>query len=117
MEPHERGVRGTFTVADHHQGPPGFAHGGIVAAALDEAMSLAIHARRLLALTSRFEVDLRAPVPLGSRIAVESALESEDDRRVAMSASLADPESGLVYATARGEFARVASTGRRRSPE
>src|SRR5947199_932095 len=40
----EGGVAGRFFVKQDHQGPPGYAHGGVIAAALDEAMSLVLHA-------------------------------------------------------------------------
>src|ERR671921_561739 len=44
LEPHpEGGLAGRFFVKQNHQGPPGHAHGGIVGAALDEAMSLVLH--------------------------------------------------------------------------
>ena len=37
------GVEGRFFVKQDHQGPPGFAHGGVLTAALDEAMALVLH--------------------------------------------------------------------------
>ena len=39
----EGGVAGRFFVKQDHQGPPGYAHGGVIATALDEAMSLVLH--------------------------------------------------------------------------
>ena len=39
----ERSAHGRFFVKQDHQGPPGYAHGGIMATALDEAMSLLAH--------------------------------------------------------------------------
>ncbi|HEX8743401.1 MAG TPA: PaaI family thioesterase [Thermoleophilaceae bacterium] len=59
------GVSGRFFVKQDHQGPPGFAHGGIIAAALDEAMALALHAQGRDARTKRLEVRYLAPVPVG----------------------------------------------------
>ena len=44
-------MAGRFFVKQDHQGPPGFAHGGVIATALDEAMSLLLHAEGVLALT------------------------------------------------------------------
>src|SRR4051794_7815661 len=40
LEPSDGGVAGRFFVKQDHQGPPGFAHGGVIATALDEAMAL-----------------------------------------------------------------------------
>ena len=39
------------------------AHGGVVATALDEAMSLCVH-QQTLAFTAHFEMDLHGPAPL-----------------------------------------------------
>ena len=87
-----------------HQGPPGFAHGGVVAAALDEAMSLAIHARGTLALTSRIEVELRAPVPVGTFVAVEARFEGREGDRIELSAVLREPGGEREYARGHGVF-------------
>jgi acyl-coenzyme A thioesterase PaaI-like protein len=67
-------VAGRFFVKQDHQGPPGFAHGGVLAAALDEAMALLVQGR----LTAHLEVDLRAPAPVGAFVEVEAHVERED---------------------------------------
>jgi acyl-coenzyme A thioesterase PaaI-like protein len=100
-------VRGRFFVKQDHQGPPGFAHGGVIAAALDEAMSLAVHARGTLALTSRIDLELRAPVPIGAFVAVEAGFEGREGDRIVLSAVLREPDDGLEYARARGVFVEV----------
>ena len=79
----------------------------MVAAALDEAMSLAIHAEGILALTSRFDVELRAPVPGGTFVAVEARLEAHEGSRIELSAALGEAEGQRVYATAHGVFIEV----------
>ena len=45
---------GRFFVKQDHQGPPGFAHKGIIAAALCEVMD-----------EERVEIEFHAPVPVG----------------------------------------------------
>jgi acyl-coenzyme A thioesterase PaaI-like protein len=94
-------------VKQDHQGPPGFAHGGVIAAALDEAMSLAIHAQGALALTTRVELDLRAPVPVGAFAEVEARFEQAEQGRIELSAVLRGPDGGREYAEARGVFVEV----------
>ena len=59
---------GSFTVTEHHQGAPGLAHGGVVAAAMDEAMGFLLWLLKTLAVTARIEVDFRRPVPVGSTL-------------------------------------------------
>src|ERR687896_2535046 len=68
----EGGVEGRFFVKQDHQGPPGFAHGGVLAAALDEAMALLLHAERIPAVTGRMEVDFLAPAPVGTFVTVRA---------------------------------------------
>jgi acyl-coenzyme A thioesterase PaaI-like protein len=98
----EGGVAGRFFVKQDHQGPPGYAHGGIIAAALDEAMSLALQGQGRLALTGNLEVELRAPAPVGTFVEIEADVERVEGRRFTMTASASGAE-GLL-ASARGTF-------------
>lgn len=60
-----------WTPEERHAGFPGFAHGGLVAAALDDAMGrwAALHRRFLV--TARLEVRYRDAAPLGVPLRVE----------------------------------------------
>ncbi len=56
-----------FTIADHHQGYPGLAQGGIVAAILDEVggRTVMIGDPLRFFMTGRLDVKYRQPVPIG----------------------------------------------------
>jgi acyl-coenzyme A thioesterase PaaI-like protein len=102
-------VEGRFFVKQDHQGPPGFAHGGVISTALDEAMALLVHGEGLHAVTRRLEIDLLGPVPVGSFAAVTAWVDSRDDQRIELRAELRGPESGgRPLARAAGTFAVVA---------
>ena len=102
------GVAGRFFVKQDHQGPPGFAHGGVIATALDEAMSLVLHADGIHALTAQLDVKLLAPAPVGSFVRVEAGVaEQVGKRRLELSAR-ALSEDGSELARARGVFVRAA---------
>jgi acyl-coenzyme A thioesterase PaaI-like protein len=102
------GVAGRFFVKQDHQGPPGYAHGGVLATALDEAMSLLLHASGTLALTRRLEVELHAPSPVGGFVEVRADVERAEDRILELTATARDPEDGeRVFATASGTFVEV----------
>jgi acyl-coenzyme A thioesterase PaaI-like protein len=102
------GVAGRFFVKQDHQGPPGFAHGGILATALDEAMALLVHDAEVRALTGRLEVDLLAPAPIGAFAHVRAWIEEEASRTLTLAAELrAEDAAGAVVARARGVFVRV----------
>jgi len=106
----ERRVAGRFFVKQDHQGPPGYAHGGMLATALDEAMALLVHDARERALTRRLEVDLLGPAPVGSFVAVRAWIEAEEGRRIELGAELRG-ERDEVLARARGIFVLVGSAG------
>ena len=100
------GVEGRFFVKQDHQGPPGYAHGGVIAAALDEAMALLVFERGTFAVTGRLEIDLVAPVPVGTFVRVSARLEEEGERTLRLAAEAAG-EDGRRLAAARGTFVRV----------
>jgi acyl-coenzyme A thioesterase PaaI-like protein len=102
------GVEGRFFVKQDHQGPPGYAHGGVLATALDEAMSLVLHGQDTYALTQQLEVELRAPAPVGAFVRVEADVESTEGRRLRLVAR-ALSEDGAEIATARGTFVESAA--------
>jgi acyl-coenzyme A thioesterase PaaI-like protein len=102
------GVAGRFFVKQDHQGPPGYAHGGVLAAALDEAMALLLQGERTLALTRRLDVDLRAPAPVGTFVRVEADVDEAEGRRIELRARARAEPDGTVLAEARGTFVRRA---------
>jgi len=104
------GVEGRFFVKQDHQGPPGYAHGGVIAAALDEAMALLLLAEDRLALTRRLEVDLLAPAPVGTFVHLAAELEEAEGRTLRLRASASSSE-GSELAVARGIFVRTDSRG------
>ena len=109
LEPRDGGgVAGRFFVKQDHQGPPGYAHGGILTTALDEAMSLLLHGRGISALTARLEIDLLAGAPVGSFVEVEARLEREEGRKLHLRAWASEEGAdGAPLARARGIFVRA----------
>lgn len=59
-----------FELSQRYQGPPGHAHGGIIATILDEAMGKVNKFRSVVALTKKMEIEYLRPVPLGMRLKV-----------------------------------------------
>ncbi|HEX8854791.1 MAG TPA: PaaI family thioesterase [Thermoleophilaceae bacterium] len=99
------GVVGRFFVKQDHQGPPGYAHGGVIAAALDDAMAVLLHASGKLAVTRSIEVDFRAPVPVGVFVVVEAEVERREEGRVWLrSIARTEGEGATVVAEATAQF-------------
>lgn len=72
----------TFAVQRHHQGAPGIAHGGVIAAAFDEALgALAVHHREP-SVTAELQTRFRRPVPVGSVLHLRTRIDARDGRKV-----------------------------------
>lgn len=93
-------------LARRFAGPPGHAHGGIIATLLDEAMSKANRARGVVAMTRQMEVDYLRPVPLAVPLTLTAHHAGGSGRRHYCEARLADA-SGHVLATAKAVFVAV----------
>ncbi|MFP4200945.1 MAG: PaaI family thioesterase [Clostridia bacterium] len=75
------GVRSTVTVPERFQGFDGVAHGGTVAAILDDAMWWAIlRGRAATTMTAEMTVRYHAPVPIERPLVVEASLVSHRGR-------------------------------------
>jgi acyl-coenzyme A thioesterase PaaI-like protein len=102
-------LEGRFFVKQDHQGPPGFAHGGVIATALDEAMALLVHAEGVHAVTRRLEVDLLGPVPVGSFARVAAWVDSREGKQISLRAEVTgEAGDGRPLARASGTFALLA---------
>lgn len=102
----EGGIVCHTRLASRFAGPPGHAHGGIIATLLDEAMSKANRARSVVAMTRQMEVDYLRPVPLSTPIVLTARHVSASGRRHHCEAQIADA-SGQVLATARAVFIAI----------
>jgi uncharacterized protein (TIGR00369 family) len=94
------------TVADTYEGPHGYLHGGIIATLLDEAMSKAVRARGLTAMTRQMEIDYLRPVPSASPIRIEGRIARDEGRKHWAEASLIDAK-GTTLAQGKGLFIEV----------
>jgi acyl-coenzyme A thioesterase PaaI-like protein len=63
-----------WTPGDDHAGFPGFAHGGIISAVLDDVMGRCSALHRHWVVTGRLEVRFRRAAPLGTRLRVEGRI-------------------------------------------
>ncbi len=80
------------------QGPPGHAHGGMIAAVLDEAMGAAVWRAGYRAAALRVEVDYLRPVPLHRPVHVEARVGDVTGRAVRALARLTFPDGTLAAA-------------------
>ena len=95
-----------FRLSKRYTGPPGHAHGGIIATILDEAMGKVNKIHNVIALTSEISVQYLKPVPLGKPLQVESHEVSVRGRRHINAAAILN-QRGDVLARSQGTFIAV----------
>jgi acyl-coenzyme A thioesterase PaaI-like protein len=103
-----KACRAIVMIGQQHQGYPGVAHGGIVAAMLDEAMGRAAmsgNTERFM-FTAKIEVRYRQHVPLDRPLTLVARLEKDRGRLATASAELR-LEDGSVAAEASAMLAEV----------
>ena len=82
------------------EGPPGIAHGGAVAAALDEAVGGVAWMLGHQVVVARLTVDFRTMVALGIDATIEASIAGIDGRKITCRARLTDGETVLAEAEA-----------------
>ena len=94
------------TVSDSFEGPHGYLHGGILATLLDEAMSKAVRALGVTAMTRQMEVEYLRPVPSATPIRIEGHVTRNEGRKHWAEARILN-EKAVTLATGKGLFVEV----------
>ncbi|NIV39702.1 MAG: PaaI family thioesterase [Anaerolineae bacterium] len=97
-------VLANFTGEEKHQGYPGYMHGGIITALLDEVIGRAAIARGLWGVTAKLEVKFRQPVPLGQTLTLTGELIRQGSRRLEGRGEM-QLQDGSIAAEAEGVYA------------
>jgi len=95
-----------FLPQDKHQGYPGLMHGGVMAAALDEAMGWAMYALGAWAVTGKMEVKYRQPLPLHQKATVSGEIIRNRGQWLEMRGEIRS-EEGRLMAESYGLFMRL----------
>src|SRR6266550_5171896 len=99
----KRRIMGRFVLGDRYQGGGGFAHGGIIALLLDEAMGKVCRFRDVRAVTAELTVEYLKPVKVENEIVVEGRESEMQGRNLFMTGEIRN-ESGDVLARGKGRF-------------
>ncbi|MDP6935077.1 MAG: PaaI family thioesterase [Myxococcota bacterium] len=89
------------------KGPPGHAHGGSIAALLDEVMGVCAYLNGREVLAARIDVSYRQPLRLGSVVLAEGWVEKQSGRKVSARARLTDVDSGVLLSDSNGLFLQL----------
>jgi len=102
-----RRVTGKFILGPRYGGGAGFAHGGIIAIVLDEAMGKISKLTDERAVTAELNIEYRKPVPVDAEIIVSGWQEEEKGRNRFRIGEIHDIQGNLL-ARGRGRFVVVA---------
>ena len=103
----EKRTHGRFALGPNYAGGAGFAHGGIIAVVLDEAMGKLSKLTDERAVTAELSVDYHKPVPVDREIVVEGWQVEEKGRNRFRVAEIRDTQGNLL---ARGK-GRIVGAG------
>jgi len=98
---------GKFILGSRYGGGAGFAHGGIIAVLLDEAMGKISKLTDERAVTAELNIEYRKPVPVDAEIVVTGWQEEEKGRNRFRIGEIHDGQGNLL-ARGRGRFVVVA---------
>jgi uncharacterized protein (TIGR00369 family) len=98
-----RKIVGRFVLGARYQGGGGFAHGGIIALLLDEAMGKVCRFREVRAVTAELTVEYLKPVKVENEIVVEGREMEMQGRNLFLAGEIRN-ESGEVLARGKGRF-------------
>jgi uncharacterized protein (TIGR00369 family) len=96
-------IRGAFKLGAEYQGGPGFIHGGIIAAVLDEAMGKVSRFRSVRAVTAELIVEYLKPVPVDQPLLIEAYEVERIGRNLHFVGEIRN-QSGDLLARGRGRF-------------
>src|SRR6516225_6848891 len=102
----ERRARGRFAIGENYAGGGGFAHGGIIAVVLDEAMGKLSKLTEERAVTAEMTIEYRKPIPVGREIVVEGWQEEQKGRNRFRVGEIRDTQGNLL-ARGTGRFVTI----------
>jgi uncharacterized protein (TIGR00369 family) len=98
-----RRIVGRFVLGERYQGGAGFAHGGVIALLLDEAMGKVCRFREVRAVTAELTVEYLKPVSVNKEIVVEGHEIELKGRSLFLAGEIRDAE-GQILARGKGRF-------------
>jgi uncharacterized protein (TIGR00369 family) len=102
-----RKIVGRFVLGERYQGGGGFAHGGIIATLLDEAMGKVCRFREARAVTAELNVEYLKPVSVDKEIVVEGRETEQQGRNLFIAGEIRN-EAGEILARGRARFVVIA---------
>ena len=90
-------IHATYTFSSRHAGAPGIAHGGAVAALVDDTCGFLLFVVRRPAVTRKLEVEYLKPVLVGVAYDLVASVVSFEGRKLWVSCEGRSPDGELVF--------------------
>ena len=90
-------LHATYTFQTRHAGAPGIAHGGMVAALVDDLCGFSLFLVRQAAVTRKLEVEYLKPVLVGVPYDAVAKVDRVEGRKVFVTAEGRDPDGVLTF--------------------
>jgi acyl-coenzyme A thioesterase PaaI-like protein len=90
-------IHSSYTFSPKHAGAPGIAHGGNVAALVDDVCGFLLFVVRKPAVTRKLEVEYLKPVLVGVQYELVAKVESFEGRKLFVSCAGRNPEGALTF--------------------
>lgn len=98
-----RKIVGRFVLGERYQGGGGFAHGGIIAMLMDEAMGKVCRFREVRAVTAELTVEYLKPIDVTKEIVVDGRETEMKGRNIFIISEIRDM-AGILLARGRARF-------------
>ena len=98
-------VYASVIFGDLAQGPPGYAHGGAIAAVLDETMGITSWMNNLKVLTIELKTLYHKAIKLNTRVFAEAWIKSLNEEGLMIESKLTDEKEEITFARATAKFA------------
>ena len=92
-------VRCTVELGPACEGPPGHAHGGIIAGLFDDATAFLTRLLDETCMASELTVHYRRPVPIGQPLDIDARVSGRDGRRIYTEATMRHGDTTVARAT------------------
>ncbi len=97
-------VRAEFTPKEHHQGWPGYVHGGVLFCLLDEAVGYATMYTGNNAVTAKIQIRLKRMVQVGEPLVITASVKKNNKRLVETEASICLKDGTVIAEASSTQF-------------
>lgn len=95
----------TVVFGEIAKGPPGHAHGGAIAAVLDEVMGATAWMNRLYSMTAQLKINYLRAIPLNQEVYIEACIEKVVGKKVTIKGRVFD-DDGTIYVETESLFVK-----------